>query len=221
MVYNNLANLKERDSCIFFMHEPFYLQERKKGMSFIIEIFLIGVGLAMDAFAVSICKGLTMQKVKKKDVLIIGLFFGGFQALMPLIGWLLGKGFESYITSFDHWIAFILLAIIGGKMLIDGLKGDDNSCGCDAFRLDFKELLMLAIATSIDALAIGVTFAFLNYPIVECIAMIGIVTFIISCIGVYIGHIFGSKYEHKAEIAGGIILIIIGLKILLEHLGIL
>ena len=203
------------------MHEPFYLQERKKGMSFIIEIFLIGVGLAMDAFAVSICKGLTMQKVKKKDVLIIGLFFGGFQALMPLIGWLLVKGFESYITSFDHWIAFILLAIIGRKMLIDGLKGDDNSCGCDEFRLDFKELLMLAIATSIDALAIGVTFAFLNYPIVECIAMIGIVTFIISCIGVYIGHIFGSKYEHKAEIAGGIILIVIGLKILLEHLGIL
>ena len=199
----------------------FLFMERKKGMSFIIEIFLIGVGLAMDAFAVSICKGLTMKKVKKKDVFIIGLFFGGFQAFMPFLGWLLGKGFESYITSIDHWIAFILLAIIGGKMLIDGIKGDDETCNCQEFYLDFKELFMLAVATSIDALAIGVTFAFLNYPIVECITVIGIVTFIISCIGVYIGHIFGSKYEHKAEIAGGVILIIIGLKILLEHLGIL
>lgn len=189
-------------------------------MSLMIEIFLIGVGLAMDAFAVSICKGLTMKKVKKKDVVVIGLFFGGFQAMMPFIGWVLGKGFESYITSIDHWIAFLLLGVIGGKMLIDGIKGDDDSCCLEEFHLDYKELLMLAIATSIDALAVGITFAFLNYPIVECISVIGIVTFIISCIGVYIGHVFGAKYEHKAEIAGGIILIVIGLKILLEHLGI-
>lgn len=190
-------------------------------MSFLIEIFLIGVGLSMDAFAVSICKGLTMKKVKKKDVFIIALFFGGFQAFMPFMGWVLGRGFESYITSIDHWIAFILLSIIGGKMVYDGIKGDDEQNNCTEFQLDFKELFMLAIATSIDALAVGITFAFLNYPIFECISLIGCTTFIISFIGVYIGHIFGSKYEHKAEIVGGIILIIIGLKILLEHLGIL
>lgn len=192
------------------------------GMSLIIEIFLIGVGLSMDAFAVSICKGLTMKKVKKKDVAVIALFFGSFQALMPFIGWVLGRRFESYITSIDHWIAFILLGIIGGKMLLDGIKGDDNQGDNSIeFKLDFKELFMLAIATSIDALAVGITFAFLNYPIVECISLIGCTTFVISFIGVYIGHIFGSKYEHKAEIVGGIILIFIGLKILLEHLGIL
>ena len=168
-------------------------------MSLFIEIFLIGVGLSMDAFAVSICKGLSMQKVKKRDVFIIALFFGGFQALMPFIGWFLGRGFESYITSIDHWIAFILLSIIGGKMLIDGIKAEDDEDEGE-FKLDLKELFLLAIATSIDALAVGITF-------------------IISFIGVYIGKVFGSKYEHKAEIAGGIILIVIGLKILLEHLG--
>ena len=158
-------------------------------MSLFIEIFLIGVGLSMDVFAVSICKGLSMQKVKKRDVFIIALFFGGFQALMPFIGWFLGRGFESYITSIDHWIAFILLSIIGGKMLIDGIKAEDDEDEGE-FKLDLKELFLLAIAT-----------------------------FIISFIGVYIGKVFGSKYEHKAEIAGGIILIVIGLKILLEHLG--
>ena len=184
-------------------------------MSLFIEIFLIGVGLSMDAFAVSICKGLSMKKIKKRDVFIIALFFGGFQALMPFIGWFLGKGFESYITS----IAFILLGIIGGKMLIDGIKAEDDE-ETGEFKLDLKELFLLAIATSIDALAVGITFTFLNYPIVECMSIIGCTTFIISFIGVYIGKIFGSKYEHKAEIAGGIILIVIGLKILLEHLGI-
>ena len=188
-------------------------------MSLFIEIFLIGVGLSMDAFAVSICKGLSMKKIKKRDVFIIALFFGGFQALMPFIGWFLGKGFESYITSIDHWIAFILLGIIGGKMLIDGIKAEDDE-ETGEFKLDLKELFLLAIATSIDALAVGITFTFLNYPIVECMSLIGCTTFIISFIGVYIGKIFGSKYEHKAEIAGGIILIVIGLKILLEHLGI-
>ena len=187
-------------------------------MSLFIEIFLIGVGLSMDAFAVSICKGLSMKKIKKRDVFIIALFFGGFQALMPFIGWFLGKGFESYIMSIDHWIAFILLGI-GGKMLIDGIKAEDDE-ETGEFKLDLKELFLLAIATSIDALAVGITFTFLNYPIVECMSIIGCTTFIISFIGVYIGKIFGSKYEHKAEIAGGIILIVIGLKILLEHLGI-
>lgn len=185
----------------------------------ILEIFLIGVGLSMDAFAVSICKGLSMKKVKVHYVLLIGLFFGGFQALMPLVGYLLGSQFESYITSIDHWIAFILLGIIGGNMLKDGLSGEDNE-ESEEFKVDLKELFMLAIATSIDALAVGITFAFLNYPIIESISIIGCTTFIISCIGVYIGHIFGTKYEHKAEIAGGIILIGIGLKILLEHLGV-
>lgn len=190
-------------------------------MVLFIETFLIGIGLAMDAFAVSICKGLTMKKVSKKYVLIIAIFFGGFQAFMPLLGWMLGKKFESYITSFDHWIAFILLAFIGGKMLMDGFHGDDEQENILEFQLDFKELLMLAIATSIDALAVGITFAFLNYPIMECITIIGVTTFIISFVGVYIGHFFGSKYEHKAEIVGGIILIIIGLKILFEHIGLL
>lgn len=190
-------------------------------MVLFIEVFLIGVGLSMDAFAVSICKGLAMKKVSKRDVFVIALFFGGFQALMPLVGWLLGKNFETYITSFDHWIAFLLLAVIGGKMLIDGIHGEDETEENCEFKLDIKELVMLAIATSIDALAIGITFAFLNYPIAESVLIIGCTTFIISFAGVYIGHFFGSKYEHKAEIVGGLILIIIGLKILLEHIGIL
>lgn len=190
-------------------------------MSLLIEIFLIGVGLAMDAFAVSICKGLTMKKVHKKDVFVIALFFGGFQAFMPLLGWLLGKKFEVYITSVDHWIAFVLLGIIGGKMLIDSFHDGDDKEGCEEFRLNLKELLILAIATSIDALAIGITFAFLSYPIGESVAIIGCTTFIISAIGVYIGYFFGSKYEHHAEMVGGVILIAIGLKILLEHLNIL
>ena len=189
-------------------------------MNLLIEILLIGVGLSMDAFAVSICKGLSMKKVKKKDVLIIALFFGGFQALMPFIGWFLGRGFESYITSIDHWIAFILLGLIGGHMLVDGFKAEDDEED-EEFRLDLKELFMLAIATSIDALAVGITFAFLNYPIVEGMSIIGCTTFVISFVGVYIGKIFGTKYEHKAEIAGGLILIFIGVKILLEHIHII
>ena len=184
-----------------------------------LELALIGVGLSMDAFAVSVCKGLSMRKVDKKYMFVLAVFFGGFQALMPFTGWFLGRGFESYITSIDHWIAFILLGIIGGKMLIDGIKAEDDEEEGE-FKLDLKELFLLAIATSIDALAVGITFAFLNYPIVECMSIIGCTTFVISFIGVYIGKIFGSKYEHKAEIAGGIILIVIGLKILLEHLGI-
>ena len=191
-------------------------------MSFF-EIFMIGVGLSMDAFAVAICKGLNMRKLDKVQTLVSAFFFGGFQALMPFVGWLLGKQFEAYITSFDHWIAFVLLAFIGGKMIWDVFKGDDKdeSCCEEGAKLDVKELFMLAIATSIDALAVGISFAFLQVNIVSAITLIGCTTFVISAAGVFIGHKFGSKYEDKASLAGGIILILIGLKILLEHLGIL
>lgn len=191
-------------------------------MSFF-EIFMIGVGLSMDAFAVAICKGLNMRKLDKGQTLVIALFFGGFQALMPFLGWLLGKQFESYITSFDHWIAFVLLAFIGGKMIWDVFKGDDKDeayCRASA-RLDIKELFVLAIATSIDALAVGISFAFLQVNIGSAITLIGCTTFVISAAGVFVGHKFGAKYEDKATVVGGVILILIGLKILLEHLGIL
>lgn len=182
----------------------------------------------MDAFAVSVCKGLKMRRLNKKNAAVIGLFFGGFQAIMPLIGWLLGKQFEKYITSFDHWIAFVLLAFIGGKMAIEAIKGDDdeqNDDGgnktSDGEKLDLKELTMLAVATSIDALAVGITFAFLKVNILTAISIIGVTTFVLSIIGVAVGNKFGMKYKSKAEIVGGIVLILIGLKILLEHLGIL
>ena len=192
-------------------------------MKIIVELLLIGVGLAMDAFAVSICKGLGMQKVAKKQAIIIGLFFGGFQALMPFVGWVLGIRFQSYIVNVDHWIAFVLLGIIGGKMIWEALteKEEEECCCKQDERLDMKEMLILALATSIDALAVGITFAFLQYPIVEAVSIIGVVTFIISVAGVYIGNFFGTRYKKKAELAGGIILVLIGLKILLEHLGIL
>ena len=188
-----------------------------------ITLFLMGVGLAMDAFAVSICKGLSMRKVNKKQCFIIALFFGGFQALMPLIGWLLGSSFEQYITGVDHWVAFVLLAFIGGKMLYESFKTDSEAVEIKQMDppLDLKELLILAIATSIDALAVGITFAFLDTPIVEAIIIIGVTTFLISAAGVYVGNFAGNRYQKKAELAGGAILILIGLKILLEHLGIL
>lgn len=188
-----------------------------------IELLLMGIGLAMDAFAVSICKGLAMRKVNKKQAIIIGLFFGGFQALMPLAGWLLGIQFESYITGIDHWIAFVLLAFIGGKMIVEAIRpaeGEGIEVGKMDQPLDLKEMFILAIATSIDALAVGVTFAFLDYPIVESISIIGIVTLLISIGGVYVGNFFGNKYKNKAEFAGGLILVFIGLRILLSHLGI-
>lgn len=186
-------------------------------------LLLMGVGLAMDAFAVSICKGLSMRKVNKKQCLVIGLFFGGFQALMPFIGWVLGSQFEQYITSIDHWIAFILLGFIGGKMVVEAIREKDEAVEVGKMDppLDLKEMFILAIATSIDALAVGITFAFLQVPIVEAISIIGITTFAISVIGVYVGNFFGNRYKKKAELAGGMILILIGLKILLEHLGIL
>ena len=192
-------------------------------MTLFLTLFLIGVGLAMDAFAVSVCKGLAMRKVNPRQAVVIGTFFGGFQALMPLIGWLLGNRFEKYIKGIDHWIAFILLGIIGGKMLVEALKEDDEEeeVKCNDGHLDIKEMFILAIATSIDALAVGVTFAFLDYPVAEAVTIIGVTTFIISVAGVYIGNFFGSRYNKRAEIVGGIILVLIGCKILLEHLGII
>ena len=186
------------------------------------EIFMIGVGLSMDAFAASICKGLNMRRLNIKNMLIIGLFFGGFQALMPAVGWLLGKQFESYITSVDHWVAFALLVFIGGKMIYDVFedKGEDDY-GEKTDRVDVKEIFTLAIATSIDALAVGISFAFLQVDIVKAASVIGITTFLLSAAGVAVGNIFGAKYEKKATLAGGIILVLIGLKILLEHTGVL
>lgn len=181
------------------------------------EIFLVAVGLSMDAFAVAVCKGLKMPKINPKQTAIIAVFFGGFQALMPLIGYFLGKQFEDYIVSVDHWITFILLGIIGGKMVYESFKKDPE----DENGFSIKELFILAIATSIDALAVGITFAFLKVNIAISVSLIGITTFILSATGVFIGHKFGEKYKSKAEFAGGLILILIGLKILLEHLGIL
>ena len=192
-------------------------------MLMFIELFLLGIGLAMDAFAVSVCKGLGMRRLNKKQALIIGLYFGGFQALMPLIGWLLGSQFQKYITSIDHWIAFILLSFIGGKMMIEAIRewNEEETVDVMDAPLDHKNMLVLAVATSIDALAVGITFAFLDTPIIEAITIIGITTMIISIIGVVVGNFFGSRYKSKAEFIGGLILVLLGLKILLEHLGIL
>lgn len=192
-------------------------------MAILVELLLMGIGLAMDAFAVSICKGLAMRKVNKNQAIVIGLFFGGFQAMMPFLGWVLGIQFESYITSIDHWIAFLLLGFIGGKMIVEAVKPEDENIEIDQMDapLDLKELLILAVATSIDALAVGITFAFLDYPIVEAISIIGVVTFFISIGGVYVGNFFGNKYKSKAELAGGAILVLLGLRILLSHLEIL
>lgn len=186
------------------------------------ELFLIGVGLSMDAFAVSICKGLSMKKMNYRQALVIGLFFGGFQALMPLVGWALGTRFESYITSIDHWIAFILLALIGANMIREAVsEGEDDTQAGTLEKLDIKEMFLLSIATSIDALAVGITFAFLQVEIIPAVSLIGCTTLVISFAGVCIGNVFGTKYKKNAEIVGGVILILIGIKILLEHLGII
>lgn len=182
-------------------------------------LFLIAVGLSMDAFAVSVCKGLKMQKIDIKQTFLIALFFGGFQAAMPLLGWAAGKNFEKYITSFDHWIAFGLLLFIGGKMFIESFKDDEDDETSGG--TDLKELTVLAVATSIDALAVGITFAFLRIKIISSVTIIGVTTFVLSAVGVAVGNRFGAKYKNKAETAGGIILVLIGVKILLEHLGII
>lgn len=189
----------------------------------IIELALIGAGLSMDAFAVSVCKGLGMKRLNMCQAFVIALFFGVFQAVMPVIGWVLGTGFQSYISPVDHWIAFALLAFIGGKMLFDAFhddERDDDAASANA-PLDLKELTMLAIATSIDALAVGITFAFLQVDIVSAVTLIGVITFALSFAGVAIGHFFGARFEKPATIVGGVVLILIGLKILLEHLGII
>lgn len=190
-------------------------------MQAIIDFFLIGVGLSMDAFAVALCKGLKMRKVNYKHTFIIAVFFGGFQALMPFVGWLLGSSFAQYVEKYAAWIAFVLLLYIGGKMILDALHEEDDESGEMDPLLDYKELTIMAIATSIDALAVGITFAFLNQNIWQAISVIGVTTFVLSVIAVFIGNKFGIKFRSKATMAGGIILICIGLKILLEHFGIL
>lgn len=180
------------------------------------ELFIIAVGLSMDAFAVSICKGLAMKQMNWKKAIITGLYFGGFQAGMPLAGYLLGISFKDAITSIDHWIAFILLSIIGINMIREALSKEEEECPPDD--MSVRTMTMLAVATSIDALAVGVTFAFLDVQIVPAISFIGIITFSLSALGVKIGHIFGAKFKSKAEFAGGLILIGMGIKILIEHL---
>ena len=182
----------------------------------IIEIALIGVGLAMDAFAVSICKGLAMRRMNYKKAIIIAAFFGVFQALMPALGYVLGTTFDNKIAAIDHWIAFILLALIGANMIKEALSSDDDECQDDSLRLG--DLIMLSIATSIDALAVGITFAFFNVSLLLSVSMIGIIAFIICVIGVKVGNVFGEKYKSKAELAGGLILIVMGAKILIDHL---
>ena len=181
------------------------------------ELFIIAVGLSMDAFAVSICKGLSVRKAQLKHLLICGAFFGGFQALMPTIGYFLGRQFESFITSVDHWITFILLVIIGINMIREAFDGEEEQNSS----FSFMTMLPLALATSIDALAVGVTFAFMEANILYAVLFIGVITFILSAIGVKIGNVFGSKYKSKAEFAGGAILILMGIKFLLEGLSII
>ena len=185
----------------------------------LIELFLIAVGLSMDAFAVSICKGLAMRQCTVRKSCIVGIYFGGFQALMPVIGYMLGVQFKNIITSVDHWIAFLLLGFIGVNMAIESRKEEDPE-GADE-SLDVHTMLGLEVATSIDALAVGVTFAFLQVNIVPAVTFIGVITFTLSAAGVKIGNIFGTKYKAKAELAGGIILILMGCKILIEHLGLI
>ena len=182
----------------------------------LLSLFFVAVGLSMDAFAVAVCKGLATPKITVRKAALVGLWFGGFQGLMPAVGYLIGFRFQDKITSLDHWIAFILLLFIGGNMIRESLSGEEESANDS---LAFKEMFLLAVATSIDALAVGVTFAFLpDVPIIPAVAFIGIITFFLSAIGMKVGNIFGTKYKSKAELAGGIILILIGSKILIEHL---
>lgn len=184
------------------------------------ELFILAVGLSMDAFSVAVCKGLSTQKLQKKHFLIVGAWFGGFQALMPTVGYFLGSAFKKYIDKYDHWIAFVLLALIGANMLREAFsKKEEEETNDTSF--SFKSMLVLAVATSIDALAVGVSFALLpDVNITAAVLFIGVITFVLSAIGLKVGNVFGEKYKSKAEIVGGVILILIGLKILLEHLGV-
>ena len=194
-----------------------------------LELFLLAIGLSMDAFAVSVCKGLAMQKVTFRNAAICGVWFGVFQALMPFIGYLLGSGFEKYINAVAPWIAFVLLALIGGNMIREALSKDDEEEDTSA-ALDVKTMFLMAVATSIDALAVGITFACVPVEIIAAsplvntlvaVCLIGATTFVLSCAGVKAGSVFGSRYKSKAEFVGGTLLILIGVKILLEHLGVL
>lgn len=179
------------------------------------ELFIIAVGLSMDAFAVSVCKGLSMQKMNTKHAIIVSLYFGGFQALMPFIGYILGSQFQTAIVSIDHWIAFILLGIIGFNMIREALNKESESCNAS---IAVKDMTILAVATSIDALAVGITFAFLRVDIIPAVSFIGIITFLLSMVGVKAGTVFGYKFKSKAEFTGGLILISMGIKILIGHL---
>lgn len=184
----------------------------------LIELIILSIGLGMDAFAVSVCKGISMKKMNWKKAGIIGLYFGGFQALMPVLGYFLGSTFASAIESIDHWIAFILLGLIGVNMIKEAFSNESENSNDD---VGFKTMIILAIATSIDALTVGITFAFLNVNVILAVSLIGIITFVLSVIGTKVGNKFGDKYENKAEFIGGIVLILLGLKILLEHLDII
>ena len=183
----------------------------------IISLFTLAVGLSMDAFAVSVCKGLATEKLFPRHMILAGLWFGGFQALMPVIGYVLGSQFKDKITAIDHWIAFFLLGFIGVNMIREALDKEET---CPVGGMEARKMFPLAVATSIDALAVGITFAFLDVNIVIAASFIGVITFILSAVGVKVGNIFGVKYKSKAELAGGIILILLGTKTLLEHLGI-
>jgi putative Mn2+ efflux pump MntP len=182
------------------------------------ELLLIAVGLSMDAFAVSVCKGLGMRRLNVRVALVLALLFGVFQAGMPVIGWLLGSQFLWLIEPVDHWIAFVLLGFIGGKMILDAVRGEEEESGV-VDRVAWGEFLMLAVATSIDALAVGISLAALNVEIVPSVLIIGVVTFVLSLVGVLVGHLFGSRFERPAQIVGGVVLMLIGVKVLLEHLG--
>ncbi len=184
----------------------------------LLELFILAVGLSMDAFAVSVCKGLSVRRGSMKQAITVGIWFGGFQALMPFLGYLLGITFSSLITNVDHWIAFVLLAFIGFNMIRESRSEEENESND---RFDFKTMLPLAVATSIDALAVGVTFAFLQVNIVPAVSFIGCITFILSAIGLKAGNIIGAKNRSRAEFAGGLVLILMGIKILLEHLGVI
>lgn len=184
----------------------------------LLNLFLIAVGLSMDAFAVSVCKGLAMEKAPLKKAAIAGVWFGSFQALMPLLGYLLGNRFEKYITHIDHWITFGLLALIGANMVKEAFSKEEEKASSTMY---FKEMFLLAVATSIDALAVGITFAFLQVDLLPAVCLIGATTFVLSALGVKVGNLFGSRYKSRAELAGGILLILMGVKILLEHLEVL
>lgn len=197
---------------------------KKEGLEHIMqlwELFVIAVGLSMDAFAVSICKGLSVEKLRPHHSLVVGAWFGGFQALMPLVGYLLGTGFAQKIQSIDHWVAFVLLGLIGANMVKEALGDkaeDDEKEAVEHSGFGVKSMFPMAVATSIDALAVGVSFAFLQVQIVPAVTFIGVITFVLSAVGVVIGNIFGAKYKSKAELVGGIVLIVMGIKILVEHL---